>query len=502
MNSSENLNYKGLYMQEKLSKLLPLKPGTIIYFIGIGGIGMSSLAQIFAALGYQVQGSDTARSYITDKLLSSGIKVFIGQDQANIPENTGYVIYSSAIKNDNCEFLACQTRGIKLIHRAEALAFLLASSNKAIGVAGTHGKTSTTAMLATLMKSCNKSPTIINGGFINDLQSNALLGDEDITITETDESDKSFLLLPLNNAIVTNIDKEHLENYNNSFKELLDAYKEFIIRLPPDGALVYCYDDENLRQVVKEASAELKTQTFSYGLDPSSDVQIVTYEANSQGTSFEITFKLQVSSSKLNHLSNKSYKFFIPTYGRHNILNMTGALVMAILLGCVDITGLTLGVESFAGVKRRFTIVKEFHGMTLIDDYAHHPVEIKSVLEMARLMLLNRPQTLENKIIVVFQPHRYSRLAVLSKEFAEELSKADVLFISEVYGAGEAQIPGVNSANLLAKCKEIGCQAIALEKKDDLNFLLPKVGKRGDLVIFMGAGDITNWPRELEESKS
>ncbi len=499
-----------------------LKMGTgVIYFIGIGGIGMSSIAQILSYAGYKVCGSDSGSSYITERLVSLGIDVKIGQDPNNIPADTDLVIYSTAIKADNCELISCEDRGIRAIHRAEALALLLSSYSNAIGVTGAHGKTTTTAMLATVLFSCNGSPTVINGGLLNRFESNAIFGTGDIIVTEADESDGSFLLLPLRSAIMTNIDKEHLENYQHSYDELQKAYEQVICKLPDNGFLVYCCDDRILGSIVdglREGHIpKLRAAACSYGLLPESDVQIIEYNANGGGTSFRLKFsnrmltdiKKSVARSDLANSSNVTdtyiendyvnHSFFIPTYGLHNVLNMTAAISMALLSGYRDIDMIAQGVESFAGVKRRFTLLGEFHGMDVVDDYAHHPAEIKAVLEMARLTLNNKPETSEyiSRIITIFQPHRYSRLFALMDEFAEELSKSDLLIISDVYGAGEDKIEGGDAKTLIAKCKDYGCNAMYLENRSDLGELLPKVGREGDILLFMGAGDITNWARDI-----
>ncbi len=513
-----------------------LKPKSIIYFIGIGGIGMSGIAQILHHAGYTVYGSDNNENYIVNTLRSVGIEVKIGQKADNIPLNTDLIIYSSAIKNTNIELVNAYDYGIKTISRGSALALLVSSFANSFAIAGTHGKTTTTAMLAALMSNVDTNflPTIVNGGFIQQFSNNAVFGNQDIIITEADESDKSFLLLPCKNAIITNIEPEHLENYDGDFNKQLSAYKEFMTKLPNDGNLVYCHDDIELTNIIQNSKNEINAFTCSYGITESADVQIITEEIQENKTVFKLKFSEKIIEKvpTLQKYNIKENEFFMNTYGHHNVLNMTGAIVMS-LLSQQTVDEIYQRLTFFQGVKRRFSKIGTFHEMTVIDDYAHHPTEVEAVIKMARIVLTSQKKdrsidTIKEKyqiekdsnniiaesenqsaymnkkserIIAVFQPHRYTRLASLMPQFAEALSKADIIIISDVYSAGEDEIHGVNAQNLIDLCTHYNCYAIYLENKNSLPDLIDKVGRKNDLILCMGAGDITNWAYNLASQK-
>jgi len=450
-----------------------------VHFIGIGGYGMSALAQILLQKGCRVSGSDIKASSLTEALVSRGATVTIGHH----PDNLGtarLVVYSTTIASDNPEMAEAARRGLPLWHRSELLAALF-NSSCGIAVAGAHGKTTTTAMIALLLEAGGLDPTAVIGGVIPAYGSNARLGTGSYLVAEADESDSSFTRYFPCLTLVTGIEPDHLEHYHNDYGRLLQAYKKFLDNLPPDGTAVLCFDDPALRQM----AGRLDCRVVSYGLSASEDrpadyiADKITF--NGGGSTFDLT------RSSLKKASAVTLN--IP--GRHNVSNAVGALALADQLG-LDPDRCAPALAAFTGVKRRFERIGSAGGITVIDDYAHHPTEIKATLEAAR------PSA--GRIICFFQPHRYSRTAAQFDGFAAAFAEADYLFLHDIYGAGEAPLPGV-SAEVLAEAIR-RCSKIPVLYDSDIRTLEKEaaaLARPGDLIMTMGAGDITaSAPRILK----
>ena len=459
---------------------------SLIHFSGIGGIGMSGIAEILHNMGYALQGSDLSTNDSTARLSDFGIKVFQGHSEENV-KNIALLVKSTAIKDDNPEVVYCKKHNIPVISRTEMLAELMALKTS-ISISGTHGKTTTTSLVAAIFEKANLSPTVINGGIINNKGTNAYIGKSDYLITEADESDATFIKIPSTIAVITNIDPEHLDYYK-TFANLKKAFKTFIDNLPFYGFGILCIDHPEVRKLASQIKDK---KIITYGIN-SEDADIYAYNIrqSTAGSKFDIKI-----SSKLNKKFKilKNIKLHIP--GIHNVQNSLAAIAIAIELG-FDKKVIIDGFSEFRGVKRRFTKIAIYKGVTIVDDYAHHPAEIMATLETARQATKEK----HGKIIAIFQPHRYTRLSSLMKEFADSFNKADKIYIADVYSAQEAPIAGANKESLIAaiKKKHKSLDVHPLNSKDDLVNIIKQDCKKNDLLLFLGAGDITKWAHGLPE---
>jgi UDP-N-acetylmuramate--alanine ligase len=449
-----------------------------IHFVGIGGIGMSGIAEVMHDLGYKVQGSDRAESYVTEGLRARGIPVMIGQSEENLGD-AAVVVCSTAIRDDNPEVRAAAERRIPRVKRAEMLAELMRMQST-IAVAGTHGKTTTTSMIAAMLDAGGIEPTVINGGIINSYGSNARLGEGEWMVVEADESDGSFLRLDGTIAVVTNIDPEHLDHYG-SFDRVKDAFVEFIENVPFYGLVVMCVDHPEVQAVLGRIRDR---RIVTYGTSALADLRADNLRPERGGTTFDISVLGKDGERRV------LPDIFVPMPGKHNVLNALAAIAVGLEFGMPDDT-LTHGFDKFSGVKRRFSRVGEVGGATVIDDYAHHPVEIRSVLSAAR-------ESAEERVIAVVQPHRYSRLHDLMDEFQAAFNDADIVIVTPVYAAGEQPIDGVDAEALAEGLRARGHRMVkTVTDADDLAESLRDVAAKGDLITCMGAGDITKWAAGL-----
>ena len=458
-------------------KALGTDIGTI-HFVGIGGIGMSGIAEVMHQLGYKVQGSDVAEGYVVEKLRKEGIPIAIGHSPDNLGD-AAVVVCSSAIKDDNPEIGAAAERRLPRVKRAEMLAELM-RMQKTVAVAGTHGKTTTTSMVAALLDSGNIDPTVINGGIINRYGSNARLGKSEWWVIEADESDGSFLRLDGTIAVVTNIDPEHLEHYG-SFDRVKDAFVEFIENVPFYGLAVLCVDHPEVQNILSRIRDR---RVVTYGFSALADVRADNVTPLPGGTRFDAVILERDGERRT--IEN----VFLPMPGRHNVQNALAAIAVALELaiGDAEIVG---GFERFEGVKRRFTKVGDAGGAVVIDDYAHHPTEIRAILGAAR-------EGADGRVIAVMQPHRYTRLEALMEDFQNAFNDADVVFVTPVYPAGEEPIDGVDSAALVEGIRARGHRmARTVANLKELSRELRDLAAEGDMIICMGAGDITKWAAAL-----
>jgi UDP-N-acetylmuramate--alanine ligase len=451
-----------------------------IHFIGIGGIGMSGIAEVMHILGYKVQGSDVAEGYVVEGLRKAGITVAIGHHADNLGE-AAVVVVSTAIPKDNPELVCAYERRIPVVRRAEMLAELMRLKST-VAVAGTHGKTTTTSMIAALLDAGGIDPTVINGGIINAYGSNARLGSSDWMVVEADESDGSFLRLDGTIAVVTNIDPEHLDHYGN-FDHVKDAYVEFVENVPFYGAALLCVDHPEVQTIIPRLRDR---RVVTYGFAALADVRGENVRPVPGGSVFDVSIRDR--SGEVRSIAGVE----LPMPGRHNVQNALAAIGVAAELGIPDAV-IARGFETFGGVKRRFTKVGDIQGATIIDDYGHHPTEIRAVLSAAR-------EGAEGRVIAVVQPHRYTRLRDLMAEFQGAFNDADIVYVAPVYAAGEEPIEGVDAEALVEGLKQRGHRAVkAVEDLDDLCLNLRDIAARGDMVICLGAGDITKWAAGLAD---
>lgn len=465
-----------------IAKSLPLNVG-ILHFVGIGGIGMSGIAEILHNLGYKVQGSDVAESANVDRLRTLGIKVAIGHHAENI-DSASAVVISSAVKPDNVEVIAARSRRIPIVRRSEMLAELM-RLKMTVSIAGTHGKTTTTSLMAALFDAAGLTPTVINGGIINNYGTNARMGSGEWMVVEADESDGTFIKLPSTIAIVTNIDPEHLDYFGN-FDNLRKAFLQFIENIPFYGFAVMCMDHPEVQTLIGKVQDR---RIISYGFTPQADVRAVNIRPGAKGQTFDI----EIADS------DKTVKdVFLPMYGEHNIRNSLAIASVALELDMGEDV-LKKALAGFGGVKRRFTRTGVVNGITVIDDYGHHPVEIQATLKAARQSLAGT----DGKIVAVLQPHRYTRLRDLFNQFCTCLNDADTIIVADVYSAGEDPIEGINSDALIAGLQSAGHrQVIKLEDQKYLASMILERAKPGDMVVCLGAGSISKWanalPKEME----
>jgi UDP-N-acetylmuramate--alanine ligase len=454
---------------------LPLELGPI-HFVGIGGIGMSGIAEVLMTLGYRVQGSDAKASKITDRLVKLGATFFEGQKAGNIGDGVSVVVISSAIKKGNPELEEARRRKLPVVRRAEMLAELMRLRSN-IAIAGTHGKTTTTTMVATLLDKGGFDPTVINGGVIHAYGSNARAGAGEWMVVEADESDGSFNRLPATIAIVTNIDPEHMEHWH-TFDALRKGFLDFVSNVPFYGLAVCCTDHPEVQALVGRVT-DRRVVTFGFNAQADVRAQNLTYE---NGVAhFDIA--LQGEDAVIEGCT-------LPMPGDHNVSNALAAVAVARHLG-MKRDEIREALAGFAGVNRRFTKVGEVNGVTIIDDYGHHPVEIAAVLKAAR-------QATKGRIIAVHQPHRYTRLSSLFEEFCTCFNEADVVAIAEVYAAGEDPIPGASRDDLVAGLIAHGHRhARALQDEGELARLVREQARPGDMVVCLGAGTISAWANAL-----
>ena len=450
-----------------------------IHFIGIGGIGMSGIAEVMATLNYKVQGSDLTDNYNVARLRKAGIEVSIGHKAGNIGE-AQVVVVSSAVKDDNPELVEARNRYLPIVRRAEMLAELMRFKS-CVAVGGTHGKTTTTSLVAALLDAGGLDPTVINGGIINAYGTNARLGKGDWMVVESDESDGTFVKLPADVVIVTNIDPEHLDHYG-TFDKAKEAFLAFVENIPFYGFAVMCID----HPVVQEMIGQVRDRrVITYGASPQADVRLldVIYANGETHFSVRLTNRRTAETHDIGNLS-----LAIP--GDHNALNSTAALAVARELGLTD-DDIRKGFKSFTGVKRRFTRTGEYDGVTVYDDYGHHPVEIAAVLRAAR-------RVTGGKVIAVMQPHRYTRLASLFNDFCTCFNDADAVIVAPVFAAGEAPIEGASQAALVEGLKARGHRSVqSIDNPEQLAPLVRGLVKPGDIVMCLGAGTITQWAYAL-----
>ena len=451
-----------------------------IHFVGIGGIGMSGIAEVMKNLGYTVQGSDSAEGYAVQGLRKCGIPVAIGQKAENLGD-AAVVVTSTAIKADNPEVLAAAERRIPIVKRAEMLAELMRLKST-VAVAGTHGKTTTTSMIAAMLDAGGIDATVINGGIINSYGSNARLGASEWMVVEADESDGSFLRLDGTVAVVTNIDPEHLEHYG-SFDAVKDAFVAFVENVPFYGAALMCVDHPEVQALLPRIRDR---RVVTYGFAAQADVHATNVVPVPGGSRFDVLMRGR------DGVQRQIEGVHLPMQGRHNVQNALAAIGVAAELGVADEL-IARGFANFAGVKRRFTNVGEIDGVTIIDDYGHHPVEIRAVLAAAR-------EGATGRVIAVVQPHRFTRLESLMSDFQNAFNDADVVLVTPVYAAGEAPIEGIDAAALVEGMKLRGHRMIQeVADADDLAATLRDIAAPGDMVICLGAGDITKWAAGLAD---
>ena len=453
----------------------------VIHFIGIGGIGMSGLALIMKDMGFTIQGSDSNQSKNTERLTNFGINVFFNHHQKNLKKAT-MIVVSSAIKKNNKELSFARKNKIPIFKRGDMLANVVALK-KNIVITGSHGKTTTTSLVANILLESGLDPTVINGGIINSLKNTAQLGKGEWAVIEADESDGSFLKLPITYSIVTNIDKEHLDFYGN-YEKLKHSFKTFIEKTPSFGKTLVCVDNADLKLLLSKC----KNRNFiTYGLNKKANYQIVNIRKNINYSTFDL---------RLNFVGRKTSKIKnlkVNLIGNHNITNATAAIAIALNLG-VKINKIKKALKKFMGIQRRFTKIFSDGKKEFYDDYAHHPTEIKAVLKGAREVYKYR------KIICVFQPHRYSRIKFLKKEFASSFKLANEVILCPVYSAGEKKRHNFSQekfSKLILKKSNI--QVININNKNELKSYIKKNLLENELVICMGAGSISNWIRQIKE---
>jgi UDP-N-acetylmuramate--alanine ligase len=458
---------------------VPLDIGTI-HFIGIGGIGMSGIAEIMHNLGYKVRGSDLAESANVKRLKSMGIPVTIGHDADNLGDAHA-VVYSSAVKPGNAEFDAARVRGLPLVRRAEMLAEIMRLKN-CIAIAGTNGKTTTTTLVAALLDAGGLDPTVVNGGIINAYGTNARLGAGEWVVVEADESDGTFLRLPATVAVVTNADPDHLDYYG-TFDKMRDAFQRFVENIPFYGFAVLCLDHPEVQAMVGRIEDR---RLITYGLSPQADIRAVNVSFSEGASHFDV-----VITDRREGKETRIERMRLPMPGEHNVQNALAAIAVARELG-IGADTIRVALDRFGGVKRRFTRVGEWNGAAIVDDYAHNPFKIAAALKAAR-------QAYSGPIIAVVQPHRYTRLRDTFEQFAQCLNDADVAIIAPVYPAGEAPIEGFNRDSYAEALRGHGHRnVLTIEGADDLPALIAPHAKPGGAIVMLGAGSITVWAHGLE----
>jgi UDP-N-acetylmuramate--alanine ligase len=450
-----------------------------IHFVGIGGIGMSGVAEILLAQGYAVQGTDAADGANLKRLAEKGARVHVGHDAKWLGE-AAVVVVSSAIKRDNPELMAARARRLPVVRRAEMLAELM-RDKRCIAVAGTHGKTTTTSLVATLLDAGDLDPTVVNGGIINAYGTNARPGAGEWMVVEADESDGTFLKLPAEVAIVTNVDPEHLDHFGD-FDGVKKGFRAFIENLPFYGFAAVCVDHPTAREIIAQIEDR---RVIPYGESEAAEARLLDLDLSGGVGRFSVLLR-----DRDTGVETRLDDLLLPAAGRHNALNATAAIAVAHRLG-VTAASIRDGLARFAGVKRRFTKTGEWNGVSIFDDYGHHPVEIAAVLRAARA-------STDGKVIAIMQPHRYTRLQSLFDQFAACFGDADVALIADVYPAGETKIEGVDGPALARAATALGhARARAFASPQELPGLVREIAAAGDYVVFLGAGDITKWAYAL-----
>ncbi len=463
---------------------LPLDIGTI-HFVGIGGIGMSGIAETLHSLGYRVQGSDVADNYNVERLRKKGINIIIGHDAKNI-DGVAIVVISSAIKSDNPELNAAREIRKPIVRRAEMLAELM-RLKWSIAIAGTHGKTTTTSMVGAMLEEADLDPTIINGGIVHKYGTNTRLGKGEWMVVEADESDGTFTKLPATIAVVTNIDPEHLDHYE-SYHNIKAAFRRFVDNLPFYGFAVLCLDHPAVQELIPALSDR---RVVTYGTHAQAAVRVTNIRTDKTGSTYDVTFAEWLCGGKEEILRD----VFLPMLGEHNILNSLAALAVAHEMD-MKAPVMKSALANFSGVKRRFTKTGEVNGITIIDDYGHHPVEIQAVLKAAR----QAADHTGGKVIAVMQPHRYTRLDSLFDDFSACFNDADKVYSADVYAAGEAPIEGADKEHLVGNIRALGHNhADVLPSPDHLAGIIAEQAQSNDYVICLGAGNITTWAYALPE---
>ncbi|HEV7252268.1 MAG TPA: UDP-N-acetylmuramate--L-alanine ligase [Mesorhizobium sp.] len=455
----------------------------LVHFIGIGGIGMSGIAEVLHNLGYRVQGSDQADGANLQRLRDKGVTCFVGHRAENL-RDAEVVVVSTAIRKDNPELLAARERLLPVVRRAEMLAELM-RFRKAVAIGGTHGKTTTTSMIAALLEAGGLDPTVVNGGIINAYGTNARMGEGEWMVVEADESDGTFLKLPAEIAVVTNIDPEHLDHYG-SFDRVREAFRNFVLNVPFYGFGVMCIDHAEVQALVGRIEDR---RVITYGENAQADVRFLNHRMEGGASRFDVVIRDRKTGRE-----TAIPDLRLPMPGRHNVSNATAAISVANELG-IGADAIRKGLNGFGGVKRRFTPTGEWQGVKVFDDYGHHPVEIKAVLRAAR-------DACEGRVFAIAQPHRFTRLRDLFDDFSACFNDADTVLIAPVYAAGEEPIPGISGEELTARIRASGHRdARFIESPDRIAPIVRDAAKSGDYVVFLGAGNITQWayalPREL-----
>jgi len=459
-------------------RALPRSIGPL-HFVGIGGIGMSGIAEVLHNLGYRVQGSDLTDSANVRRLIDLGIPVAVGHEAENLG-TAEVVVISSAVKSDNPEVIAARVRRIPVVRRAEMLGELM-RLKWSLAIAGTHGKTTTTSMIGALLETAQLDPTVINGGIINAYGTNTRLGAGDWMVVEADESDGTFTRLPATIAVITNIDPEHLDYYE-SFDALRQAFEDFVGNIPFYGFAALCIDHPVVQQMIPKLSDR---RVLTYGFSPQADIRAVDVRLGRDGARYDI-----VISDALADRGRTVPDLFLPMFGRHNVQNSLAAAAIAEAMALGD-DALRAALNNFKGVKRRFTRTGEWKGVTVIDDYGHHPVEIAAVLKAARAIVAGR-------LIAIVQPHRYTRVSHLFEGFCTCFNDADVVVVADIYAAGEAPIEGVSRDALVAGLIEHGHRYVRpLSDPSELAPMIREMARPGDMVVCLGAGSITGWANSL-----
>jgi len=444
----------------------------VIHIIGIGGIGMSGIAELLHNLGFKVQGSDLNKNANVQRLTKLGITIFSGKHQASNVDNADVIVKSSAVQDNNPEIIAARQNNIPIVRRREMLAELM-RLKISIAVAGTHGKTTTTTMITTLLANAGLNPTFINGGIINAFGTNAHLGDGEYMIVEADESDGTFTKLPTTVAVVTNIEPEHLDFFG-SFNALKNAFEEFIDNIPFYGFAVMCIDHPEVQNLIGKV---IDKRIITYGINPQADVRGHNIRKTDDGSLFDVSIKTDDGVIEIKDIS-------LAMPGTHNLANSLAAIALAHEIGITE-DKIKQALLNFEGVKRRFTKLGEVNGITYIDDYAHHPTEIAATLQAGRAVA-------KGDVIAVMQPHRYTRLQDLFADFCACFNNADKVIITPLYEAGEEPIDGISSDTLAEGARTAGHKWVRSVAEDKIASTIANEAKPGDYVIFMGAGTITN----------
>ncbi|NGO50608.1 UDP-N-acetylmuramate--L-alanine ligase [Allomesorhizobium camelthorni] len=455
----------------------------LVHFIGIGGIGMSGIAEVLHNLGYRVQGSDQAESANVQRLRDKGIECFVGHRAENVGD-AEVVVVSTAIKKSNPELMAAREKLLPIVRRAEMLAELM-RFRQAVAIGGTHGKTTTTSMVATLLDAGGLDPTVVNGGIINAYGTNARMGEGEWMVVEADESDGTFLKLPADIAVVTNIDPEHLDHYG-TFDKVREAFRQFVENVPFYGFGVMCTDHPEVQALVSRIEDR---RVITYGENAQADVRFARHRMDGAVSEFDVIIRNRKTGAE-----ETIGDLRLPMPGRHNVANATAAIAVAHELG-LSAEAIKRGLSSFGGVKRRFTRTGSWNGVQIFDDYGHHPVEIKAVLRAAR-------DATGGRVIAIAQPHRFTRLRDLFDDFSACFNDADTVMVAPVYAAGEDAIDGVSSDALVSRIRAGGHRdARFVEGAAAVAPIVRDIARPGDFVIFLGAGNITQWayalPKEL-----